>query len=689
MWQNQGADHQFAARNIERKHQMNWHEYVNETGKVPEWPYPVNYGKENTVEADVLVVGGGGAGLRAAIAAKQRGAKVVIADRGFTKRSGAGGAGVDHWHGAVKNPCSKITPKMYSEAAMDTTDGYTSGLARFVIGNEGWDTLLELEKMGMQIRDEDDEFKGSIFRDDETKLLFAYDLENKHCLRIYGADIKPITDKEARTLGCEIYERVCITALLTENGKRGGRVIGATGVHDRTGEFYVFKAKSVVIGTGRTQRLWCFAPELIESQTMSNLNQAGLGHTIGWRAGAEFILMEWASPARLPGTGYAPYSMGNSNNTYQGVAVIDRNGKAVQYANAYGDLIDTEEGIYEPPKDGSFVIGWGIALDHEQKPEYRLTLMDPNIWDKIRSGEYEQPFYTDMTQMRETSRDVIWRLMLAHEGKCRVPIYEQFSAWGFDPAKHMLQYPVGDYTDHIQFDCPWIGPQSAPPNWRVGGGGYLIDWRLQTSLPGLFVCGDGPIASQGCHGESHTAGRYAGRQAFVFAEGHPVVEPDAGQLANEKARVYGPITAQGDIGWKEFNYAVARIMQDYCGEYKTEHTLDMGIRRMRDLLETEGERMYASNPHELARVAESLSLADLGIAYMEGAKARQASNHVLGFTRADYPDDTPEWHKFIAICLADGKEDAVRRDVPVDYHLRAPYSSDLEENYQKYGEFDR
>ena len=52
---------------------------------------------------------------------------------------------------------------------------------------------------------------------------------------------------------------------------------------------------------------------------------------------------------------------------------------------------------------------------------------------------------------------------------------------------------------------------------------------------------------------------------------------------------------------------------------------------MNDLLDTEGQRMYASNPHELARVLESLSLGELGIAYLEAAKARKASCRVLNF----------------------------------------------------------
>ena len=80
-----------------------------------EWPYPVNYGKENEVRADVLVLGGGIAGCHAAINAAKRRAKVVVVDKGPVIRSGSGGAGVDHWHAACTNPCSKVTPEEMME----------------------------------------------------------------------------------------------------------------------------------------------------------------------------------------------------------------------------------------------------------------------------------------------------------------------------------------------------------------------------------------------------------------------------------------------------------------------------------------------------------------------------------------------------------------------------------------------
>ena len=75
------------------------------------WPYPVRYGSETEAEFDVLVIGGGVAGCHAAINAARRGAKVALLDNGAVIRSGSGGAGVDHWHGSVLNPCSRETKK--------------------------------------------------------------------------------------------------------------------------------------------------------------------------------------------------------------------------------------------------------------------------------------------------------------------------------------------------------------------------------------------------------------------------------------------------------------------------------------------------------------------------------------------------------------------------------------------------
>lgn len=97
-------------------------EYNNIHSK--KWPYPVDYEKENEVNTDVLIIGGGIAGSHAAINAAKRGAKVAVVDKAMVIRSGAGGAGVDHWHGALKNPCSRISPDELMEVLTKSFNDY-------------------------------------------------------------------------------------------------------------------------------------------------------------------------------------------------------------------------------------------------------------------------------------------------------------------------------------------------------------------------------------------------------------------------------------------------------------------------------------------------------------------------------------------------------------------------------------
>jgi succinate dehydrogenase/fumarate reductase flavoprotein subunit len=101
---------------------MHYEELVTESA--PRWPYHVNYGKENEINCDVLVLGGGIAGCWAAISAARKGTTVVLVEKGLTRTSGAGGSGVDQWHCTVMHPASKITPEEYMQANMEAAHGW-------------------------------------------------------------------------------------------------------------------------------------------------------------------------------------------------------------------------------------------------------------------------------------------------------------------------------------------------------------------------------------------------------------------------------------------------------------------------------------------------------------------------------------------------------------------------------------
>jgi succinate dehydrogenase/fumarate reductase flavoprotein subunit len=660
-----------------------WHEYVQRNGKVPEWPYPVNYGKVNEVVADVLIIGGGVAGLQAAINAARKGVKVAVAERGHAKRSGSGGAGVDHWHGAVTNPCSKVTPEMYTNACYDSMQGWTGGHVRYIITKEGWDTLLECEKMGIQIRDVKDEFKGAPFRDEATKLMFAYDYANKHIIRVWGWNIKPKLYEEAKRLGVNIYNRTMPTSLLTAGGKQGARVVGATAVNTHTGEFYIFRAKATIICTGGAGRLYVFAPEITASGTMADMNSAGVGQALGWNAGAEFVCMEMTGPGGLIGFGYAPYSTGNASNTYHGTPIVDADGKELPWVDVFGRELKKWEDRFYPQSGQQFQLGIGIGISRTNQ-EFRLNDIPPDVVERIRKGEFKLPLYADFTRFSEAERRCTFGMMVGNEGKTRIPIYDTMTKAGYDPDKDLFQAPVMPVEGYFNA-CYWAGGPNTPPTVRgLGGGGFLTDWDLRSNLEGLYAAAGGTIFGGGCHGESHTTGRYAGRHAAEYAKTAPEPVADRNQIEAEKEHAYTATrqSKEGN-GWKEINAAISRIMRDYCGRYKNELTLNLGLRLLNELKTTELAAAYASNPHELGRLLECHALISVGEMVIKASLERKASNSILDFHRLDYPQmDPPEWNKLLPIKQENNK--AKVRELPLDFHLKAPYASSYQENYKKH-----
>jgi succinate dehydrogenase/fumarate reductase flavoprotein subunit len=608
------------------------------------------------------------------------GASVALADVGHAKRSGAGGAGVDHWHGACTNPCSKVTPEEYTKACYESMHGYTGAHVRYIITNESWDALLECEKWGMRIRDVEDEFKGAEFRDEETKLLFAYDYDNRHILRVWGYNVKPVIYNEAKRLGVNIQNRICMTSLLTQKGEQGARVVGATGVNTRTGEFYVFRAKATIICTGGAGRLFQFVPELTASSSMYDMSSAGVGHAIGWKAGAEFVCMEKTGPSTLSGFGYAPYSMGNAGNTYHGVPIVDANGKEVPWVDAFNNPIQTIEGRFRCGPGQKFQLGIGIGISN-YLPEYQQNDPVRNLPERIRKGEFALPFYIDLTRMSEHERRVLWGLMVGNEGKTRIPIYDTFNKAGFDPEKDMLQAPVMTLESYLS-SCFWAARANTPSHYRAGGGQYLVDWNLRTSLEGLYAASGSTVYGGGCHGESHATGRYAGRSAAAYARAAAEPIADQEQIAAERSRVYSSLHQDKDgIAWKEINQAIARLMQDYCGKYKNELTLRTGLRLLGELRQKELASAYSSNPHELGRLLECSSLLDFGEAMLQASLARKASSAILDFHRLDYSQmDPPEWKKLLPIRQVNGEPRV--RELSLDYFLKPPFAPTYEENYR-------
>jgi len=645
---------------------MNWKEYVLEHG-IPEWPYPIRYGKETEVSGDVLVLGGGIAGCWAAISAARMGAKVVLVEKGATIKSGSGGSGCDHWLN-TPHPGSPVTAEEVVEWELGMTGGYTNALSRYVAARESFETLLELEKMGGKIRDVKDEFKGAPFRDEKTKFLFAYDYVGRVHFRVWGSTFKISLHKECKKLGIHIYDRVMATGLLTEGGKTGRRVIGATGFHCRTGEFFVFKAKAVLDSMSRHQRNWSFSTELRGNATMRPTQIVGDGHAMAWRAGAEFCMMEKSLPTSFgSGNVCMPYGHGNALNTWVPCTLVDARGKEVPWVDREGGILTSVEQRTTPAVGQKFM-GERTPVYEHKRPE-----PVPDLEERIKRGEFQLPLYADLPAMSDQERRAIWGLMVGEEGKTKIPVYTLYSESGFDPKKDLLQSYMFLGSDPMRAK---VRPQDRTGGEIGDAGGLVTDWNLMTNLEGFFAAGDALFGAN-YHYHAASTGRYAGRKAAEYASKSKALSPEQNQVEQQKAWVYAPLQWNGSIEWKELNAAACRIMQNYCGEYKNEELLNLGLLWLDDLRKNEGSQISADTPHKLMRTLEVFNIMTCDEIIIHASLARKASSPNLGFFRLDYPEaDPPQWRKWVTVRSEEG---AVKNgELPLDFW------KPMAENYEKH-----
>jgi succinate dehydrogenase/fumarate reductase flavoprotein subunit len=615
-----------------------WHDYLKEEGHAPDWPYPVRFDQEQEIEVDVLVIGGGISGCWAAISAARQGLKVALVEKGDTIRSGAGGPGCDHWCDAPANPLSNVDPDEWAAHMADRP--FCNGIGLEIQCREDYDTLLEMEQMGGKIRDSGDEYLGAEGRDDKTKFMisprygkihsylpedktkpitFKSNPEHKRnnvVIRVWGSTFKPALKKECKRLGVKIFDRVMATSLLTENGVQGARVVGATGLNNRTGEFMIFKSKSTIIATAGAGSIWLISTELGGYSNMMSRAISGDGTVMAWKAGAELTKMEATGVLNIATGLKHKWYTGAGDASYENVPLVDANGKRLPYP----------------------IQGWVDAGTMVPTRE-----VEQAVRQGVLKGEYALPFYGDFPAMSEVERRATWNLMLGEESTTKI-IIDTFNKAGYDPGRDLLQA------------YKFIEGASLP-QWREAGygGGVVVDWNLKTTLDGLYAAGTQMFSPED-HSYAASTGRYAGRKAAAYARQASEPKVSREQIAREKARVYAPVKRSSGMDWKELHAGIARAMQYYVSEFKTESLLKMGLDTL-NKIETESVPfLFALDPHKLMRSLEDVSLLTYAQIIVQAMQARKASSFPLNLQRIDYPVmDPPEWNKFLTLKLENGK----------------------------------
>ena len=157
-----------------------------------------------------------------------------------------------------------------------------------------------------------------------------------------------------------------------------------------------------------------------------------------------------------------------------------------------------------------------------------------------------------------------------------------------------------------------------------------------------------------------------------------MIPPHQPQVDREMERVYAPLSGDPVQGtsWKELNEAIAKAMQNYCGEIKRDELLQSGVELLERYEREIVPNTYAANPHELVRLLEVFDILTVSQIILHSCLARHQSCEKLEFYRSD--DDGKEMAPFIVV-RQDG-EKVITREVPLDY------AGKIKENYEIYNQ---
>ncbi len=563
------------------------------------------------IDTDVLIIGGGLAGCMAAIKASEYGVRVAIAEKSNTLSSGCAGTGIDHVWGYI--------PPIHEEMGWtidDLVEDHSQGVARgfinkellYLVAGESYERVLDLERFGINFRYPDSTLPGKfriVSQFHSVPSTFNFD----------GRDLKPILTKEARKRGVSIFNRVMMVELITTDGQASG----ALGVGTGDGKIYSFRAKAIVVSTGRVNRLTRGATGVWGNHRVP-VSETGDGRAMGLRAGLPIINSEFYTPAGYS-IGNFELNLGSPRNTVQPAGSI---------TGPHGEVIVPRTHFYD----------WGRLgkekVDPLKSREEFLKAQSMVPFNQMHQ-QGRGPFYLDLTGgSDEEIRYIEWSIQ--NEGKGSFFLDYLKTQEGFDFRKDKLE---------------WL-PQSREMAGTAASG-FLVDTNMETEVRNLFAAGDdvGGVPWM-CSPGAFTMGWRAGRMAAAAAgKQGAFLAAGSEKLGHLKGFCSNAMGSRGGLHWREVEMAIQNIMDYYACDVRSEPMLDRGLERLSGIRRNVSFR--AENPHELMRCLEVRSVLDNGEMILAASRERKESRtgtRGLGFMRAEYPDqDDANWLAFLALRL--------------------------------------
>ncbi len=489
----------------------------------------LNSERTQVVKSDILILGGGIAGCMAALRARESGLEVTLVDKGCVGRSGMSHqmSGVltyfdpeEDDHDAWYKECIEVGQGLVDQERLEGMISETTSCIRNL---ENWGVTFQREN-GRLIR------RAGVGHIHARNILMAKG----------GLEMMSVLRGEVVRNGVCTVERTMVTHLLTSDGElpTGGQVVGAVGFNVRTGAFYIFEAKAIVIATGSTS-------SICPAMTMPVLS--GDGKAMAFRAGCEMRNVELSYFVDYPvGLNCAP----GSNILYgEGAVLINRLGERFMQR-------------YDP-----------IRLDRAGRAAHTRAMA-------IEEIEGRGPVYLDATHLDDAAHSRI--------EKCIPIVARSFEMAGLSLKRDRIPYSIG-LTDH------------SAGGIRVSSKGETTLPGLYAAGAATDHAQDG-VTNVIAHGmESAIEGSRAGQAAAKYATAGPPPAIRKQQTVFLKGEIFAPMTRKPGPSHQEVRNHCMTLWKTALGPIRNEKGLTEAINTAQKIREDEIPRIAASDFHELAR----------------------------------------------------------------------------------------
>ena len=584
-------------------------------------------------DIDILVAGAGMAGTGAAFEARYWGQdkKIVIAEKANIDRSGA-----------VAQGLYAINTYMGTRFGENNPEDHVRYARIDLMGMVREDLLFDMARHVDSAVHQFEEWGLPLMRNPKTG---AYQREGRWQIMIHGESYKPIVAGAAKKSADEIFNRICVTHFLMDESKEN-RIAGAVGFNVRTGNYHVFKSKTVICAAGGASNI--YKPRSVgegAGRVWYAPWSSGSAYGLMIGAGAKMTQMENRIVLARFKDGYGPVGA-----YFLHLKTYTQNGLGEEYESKWWP--STMEMVGKEYLDPE--------VSHRTHRPIPTCLRNHAFISEVNAGRGPIHMVTMEAFQDPHLEEIGWHNFLG----MTVGQAVLWAATDVDPKYENPELTTSEpyvMGSHATGCGAWVsGPEDlSPPE-------YFWGYNRMTTVEGLFGAGDAAGGTPHAFSSgSFTEGRLAAKAACQYiddgkAEGITVSQE---QIDRRKAEIYKPmehykiyrneITA-GSVNPNYINPRqgldrLQKLMDEYAGgvtvNYMTnEKLLNIGLKKIKTL-EEDLEKIAAEDIHELLRAWELKHRTMASEAVLQHTLFRKETRWPGYYYRGDFLKvDDQNWH---------------------------------------------